>query len=251
MAIFSENMMVLIDQGIRNLAGNLTLSERLTLSPDEFVTTFIDPAHVPILKQVSELVCGINGMPYKYTYLHSSDGYKVAAVLNFTEASPTLIPDYIANGFQPSADPKVAERVQDWIDQRVRVGKLFGDAYDAIVYLNHNVGNAAALKVMFPAIITILMACDIGQSQDLEPVTTKKAKQIQAAKSFGTIPKLPLEVKEHLMNVSSFITGSGMAEKSLDTSAAVRGSSLFAVTLGADINPMKPNIFTGGTGKFY
>lgn len=215
MAVFSFRTMDQLFTGIKTLASRLIDPSHLVLSPDEFIAGFINPDHVASLKQVGSLVGGI-GQFYASPILVSTDGTKCQTYCSFGYSSPPIImPDYVNKGLQATAPDELHNRVAAWLDERLRIGYMFGDALDSLHWLNENCGNASAMAVMFPALPTILKAYD----PEPESTSSKKAKRIADAKSFGSLPKLPREVKQRMVECSDLLLTVSMLEPGGEPSA--------------------------------
>lgn len=197
-----------IKASIQNYAYRLLSGSACILSPDEFVSAFIERDHIPLLKQVQELV-GMVGNSATPTSFITSDGVHLSGHCSFSGNTPPIIlPHYVRNGIAPTAPDGVRSRIQNWLDERYRLGRMFGDAWDAINWLNDNCGNAAAMAVMFPALPTLLKNAD----SDPDASVVKKAHRIANAKSFGSLPKLPREVKARMIECSDLILTVSMLE---------------------------------------
>lgn len=208
MAVFSFRTMDQLFTGIKTLASRLIDPSQLVLTPDEFIACFINPDHVASLKQVGALVGGI-GQYYVSPKLATSDGNTCPTYCSFGYSSPPIIiPDYATDGLQPATPDELRAKITAWVDERVRIGNMFGDALDALHWLNDNCGNASAMAVMFPALPTILKAFD----PEPESTSSKKAKRIADAKSFGSLPKLPREVKQRMIECSDLLLTVSMLE---------------------------------------
>ncbi len=197
-----------IKTSIQNYAARLLSGSACILSPDDFVAAFIERDHIPVLKQVQELV-GMVGNVSSVTRFVTSDGVHLNGHCAFANnAPPIILPHYVRNGLAPTAPDDVRSRIQNWVDERYRLGRMFGDAWDAINWLNDNCGNAAAIAVMFPALPTLLKNAD----SDPDAAIVKKAQRIASAKSFGSLPKLPREVKARMIECSDLILTVSMLE---------------------------------------
>jgi hypothetical protein len=208
MAVFSFRTIDQLNRGIQSLADRLINPSQLVLTPDEFIAAFINPDHVAALKQVGALV-GSAGSQFVMPDIMSSSGARCKNYISFGYSTPPIIiPDYANEGMQLSAPEELRTKIIAWVDQRVHLGTMFGDAIDALHWLNDNCGNASAMAVMFPALPTILKEFD----SDPESLSFKRAKRIVDAKSFGTLPKLPREVKQRILECSDLLLTVSMLE---------------------------------------
>lgn len=196
--------------GVLNGMGQALLSEHdLILSPKEFIPSFIRADHLPLLTQVHDMVGAVNSGSHSIK-LRAYDG--TLHSLNGTFAAstpPTLIPDYVSQGLLEDAPHEVSQKFQDWLDERVRIGNMMGDAHDAIDWLNEECGNAAAFAVMFPAITTLLSKCQ-GHVEGEDSSEQKRARKIANSRSFGALPTLTREVKARLAAASDLVLNAAM-----------------------------------------
>lgn len=193
---------------IKNFNERLLTGSEFMLSPKEFILAFIDPEHVPMLKQVQDMV-GDVGSTFSYTKLTTAGGIGITTSITFGAGKPPIIlPQYIHGGLHKTAPEQVTAKIQAWIDERFNLGRMFGDAWDSIYWLNDNCGNAAAMSVMFPALPTLLKRC----SEDPNASSSKRADKIVGAKSFGSLPKLPREVKTRMLECSDLLINVAMLE---------------------------------------
>lgn len=208
MAVFTWRTMDEIRSGVRKLANRLITGHNLTLTPDEFIASFIDPEHVPVLKTTAQIV-GHVGEDTARIKLSTVGGLKLECSLMFGGSMPPIIlPHYIAQGPRSTAPAEVTDKINAWLEERVRLGRFFGDAIDALSWLNDNCGNANAMAVMFPALPTILRTYD----SDPDSMATKRAVKMTNAKSFGSLPKLPREVKARFIECSDLLLAVSMLE---------------------------------------
>ena len=135
MGLMPESRLDAMRESIRNRARRLFNTNDLELSSSEFIAAFINPDHIEALTQVQEIVgqvgnswCNID-LQAKY-----SDG--TSELLNFSvtfeSKPPIILPRYVSSGLQISAPPDICEKLNTWVVERVRLGKIFGDAFDAL-----------------------------------------------------------------------------------------------------------------------
>jgi hypothetical protein len=83
---------------------------------------------------------------------------------------------------------------------------MFGYAIDAIDYLNEECGDARAMKLMLPALVTI-MASNSDWEEDR---MVKRGKKLNEAKGFGSLPRLTPDQRQRLKDVSALINVAAM-----------------------------------------
>lgn len=208
MAVFTWRTMDDIKGAVSIYAQRLLSGSVFILPPDEFIAAFIEPDHVAPLKQTQDLV-GFVGNTTATMKLWTSDKVQTFASCTFgTNEPPIILPHYVSSGVTRHAPDAVRSKIQNWLDERYRLGRMFGDAWDSIYWLNDNCGNAAAMAVMFPALPSLLKT----SAPDAEAVNAKRAQRIVGAKSFGSLPKLPREVKARMKECSDLMLSVSMLE---------------------------------------
>lgn len=208
--MFSTRVMDNILTGLNQLADTLFERMPLHLSPDEFVEAYIRPHHVEPLRTTVDIVglvgnsstvarqridiSGITGVEGEFVNLAthiSFGGHK----------QPTILPQYIAtHGIQNPGTPAAA-KILAWAADRIKHGLVFADAEEAIRWLDTASGNAAAIRVMFPAITTIMSTAFVNGEYPL----AERAVKLSQMTSFGGLPKISPVQRERLREVSSFI----------------------------------------------
>lgn len=200
MAVFSPRAISDFDAALRRMASTFFDKTKLVLSGDEFIAAFIQPDHVPKLKEVQELV-GFAGASFLNTTLFDSAGTGYSVQLMFTGSAPVIVPQYCGKGTQPNAPASVNAKLTEWLDERAKMGAAFGDTIDAMNFLNTACGDAQAMSLMLPCLPTIM-----GQvSDDAANRTVQRARKLTDIKSFGKLPALPPEVRRRLMEVSAIV----------------------------------------------
>lgn len=208
MAVFSWRTMDDIKNAVSTYAQRLLSGSVNIMPPDEFIAAFIEPEHVASLRQTQQLV-GFVGNTLTHMKLWTSNRMLAATYCSFGgDEPPIILPRYISSGLTRHCPEDVRMRITNWLDERYRLGRMFGDAWDAIYWLNDNCGNAAAMAVMFPALPSLLKT----SAPDAEGTKAKRAQRIASAKSFGTLPKLPREVKMRMMECSDLMLTVSMLE---------------------------------------
>lgn len=235
MAVFSWRTMDALQTGVKTLSSRLLGSSHLVLSADEFIEAFINPDHVGPLKQTQALVgaFGSYAQTFKLYQGEQRTCYGAYCTFGYNEP-PIIIPRYVEKeGVRSTAPEPVAQKISSWLDERVRLGNMFGDALDALHWLNDNCGNAAAMAVMFPALPTILKAFD----PEPDSSSSKKARKIADAKSFGSLPRLPREVKQRMIDCSDLLLTTSMLEAAPATASLKRGEAEMYLTGAIDKRP--------------
>lgn len=200
MSVISIRTLDTYEAALRELAEKFFSKTRLFLSGDEFVSAFINPDHISKLSEVQTLV-GRLGNAYTETTFSDGEGRHFKTMISFVSSAPTILPLYIAGGMQPTAPKAVNDKIMAWVTDRVKFGFAFGDAIDAMRNLNESCGDLRAMSVMLPCLPTIM-----GQvSTDGDNKTIKRARKLSDQRSYGTLPKLPVNIKQRLLEVSALV----------------------------------------------
>lgn len=207
MAVFTFKALDTIMTGVRHLAARLTETSNLVLTPDEFITGFIDPQHVEPLMTTQRLVGHVG-------YSMADFNHDTIAGTQFTlrcsfggSSSPIIIPSYVKKGLQPTAPEDVRAKIQSWLEERARIGELFGDALDAVNYLNDHCGNQGAFMALFPALPTVFK---VGARGDQK--AEARAKKMSESTSLTGLPRLPVEVKRRINECSEVLMNLTMVD---------------------------------------
>jgi hypothetical protein len=233
MAVYKMRTMDEIFAALKKVARRLTDECTLTLSPNEFIQAFVLPEHVEPLKQVQGIV-GTVGDTSSLTKLATSEGTLVYTYITFGFSEPPIIlPKYIRDGMTSAAPDSIVEKVTAFVDERFRLGRIFGDAVDALHYLNEHSGNAAAMSVFFPALPTLLSLSDPNP----DSANAKRAKRLAESKSFGSLATLPREVKLRMLEVSSLVMTASMLEESSGKNGVKTGETTLSVSHPVDDLP--------------
>ncbi len=201
MPVFSPNQISQLTGSIRILATMMLDKMPFSLSGDEFISAYIAPEHVSLLKQTEELI-GMVGNNYGATSALANDTHYCEVHIAFVTSSPIIVPNYVRHGYQASVPAAVKAKLSNWLTERIRMGEMFGDALDALYYLNDTCGDIRAVGIMFPALPVVLGAI----SSDPEATSNRRAKKLVEGKGFGSLPRLPREVKDRLVDVSNLLT---------------------------------------------
>ena len=200
MTVYSYRMLDLLKTSLENMAATLFSKTPLILGADEFLAAFVDPNHIPVLKQVEEL-CRPQTAAQATTILHTDDGEPLNMQIQFIGAAPVILPQYVRHGLQPTCPQEIKDKVTSWVAERVNFGRAFGDAQDAITYLNDNCGDVEAMSLMLPCLPSIMA----GISTDGDSKTVKRAQKLTAIKRFGKLPRIPRAVTARLAEASALV----------------------------------------------
>jgi hypothetical protein len=257
MTIFNSTTMDTIEGAVKTLAGKIYTSQALMLTNEEFIEAFIDPEHRAILKTTAELVGSVGGDIGTGIQLLSPKG-SLRTMAHYSGGAPIIVPLYVGkSGVGRWANPELAERITSWVSERIRIGMLFGSAIDALRWLNNSVGNAGAMKVMFPAFPAVLAYAASDKVADPNGLyieddrLAKRALNIANAKAFRTLPKLPPNVRNQIADVSALLLTATLMEGGADVLEGIphKGAAIMSVGL-ADTNETHKNFITGGTPTF-
>lgn len=239
--VFGTRMLDMLESSLRGLSNKIFGKTQLVLSPDEFIRAFINPEHVETLHKVRELVgfAGLNAVTAKVT---DFAGLNFSLQISFHGYPPITLPQYIKHGLQPTCPPELRERIVAWLEERYGLGCAFGDALDALYYLNLTCGDAKAMSLMLPCLPTIMA----GVSEDGDNKTVKRARKITAAKSFGKLPALPVTVKQRLIEVSAIVNATSL----VDGAPGVTTGKSDAVLAFYSFDDARPFLFGPGNGRF-
>jgi len=237
MALLSPRRIAEVTDALSRRAQRVHSTLALVLSPDEFISAFIQPDHIEALNKVREIVGQVGGW-YANSVVKSGEN-QMRVMINFVNSAPILLPQYIANGVQPKAHADVLSKIQLWADQRIHYGALFGDAVDGLNWLNTNASDLRAMRAMFPALPILLK--DINS--DEKSPTSKMALRLDTNKAVGNLPRLPREVALRLLEASQFISSTTLfdATQLEDDKKYPSGSAKFSREGGASVK--RPNIF--------
>ena len=203
MAVYAYKLMEQLQTSLATLAFTMNAKTPLVLAGKEFLAAFVSPDHKAMLLEVQEICKPSTGI-YAATSLESADGTLLKVALAFSGEAPVILPQYIRHGLQPTCPDDVREKIAAWVEQRMSVGRAFGDVRDALVYLNENCGDARAMAVMLPCFATVMG----GISDDANSVAVKRAKKLTSVKGFGSLPRLPAQVRQRIAEASTVVNAS-------------------------------------------
>lgn len=239
MPVYSPKIMLDIKKSLESIAAHLTARTNLFLTGEEFIAAFVNPEHAPKLRDVQAMV-GFVGSGSVHTNLYTSQDLKIRCYIGFRSNPPIILPRYVSNGIQPTCPPAIMEKLVEWADERYRIGCMFGDALDAIEYLNAESGDARAMAIMLPALVTI-MAKNSTQEDDR---MVKRAKKINDSKGFGSLPRMTPVNRERLKEISALINMAAMLESTPVPTLKNDGDG--AVSLSTIPSSDRANIFDAG-----
>lgn len=208
MPIFQGLMLIGLQAQIRTLAIRFFGVHQLVLLSDEFVSAYINPDHIKTLRETESLCGRIGPTASIMSTAITSNGKMIRLYLNFRSSAPIIMPDYIRSGIQPTAPVDVAQKIQEWVDMRWEYGCKFGDAYDALDYLNVVCADARDMAVMFPILSTLMR----NTTDDAESRNAKRAKKLADPKGCGTLPSLPRDIVYRIQELSSFLLAVNMLD---------------------------------------
>lgn len=207
MPVFSHKQTTALERAVRSIAQDYFERVPLLLSPEEFIAAFIRPEHVPPLKEVEGLV-GFVGQSGVVTRVAAEDGTIISATINFHSGKPPIIlPNYVGRGMQSEAPDEVKSKIVSWVSSRVRQGFMLGAAIDCIYRLSSVCDSRQAMKLLFPALPAVMAKASGGP----DDVWARAARKLSQSNTRCALPALPLEVKEHLRDVSAFLMAASAA----------------------------------------
>lgn len=200
MAVYSYRTLEQLRSSLSGMAATMFSRSPLILTGDEFLLAFVDADHIPMLKQVQD-ICRPASTGWANTVFHTADGEMVSMQIQFGGTAPVILPQYVRHGLQPTCPQDIKDKINTWLVERVNFGRAFGDAHDAIDYLNENCGDIEAMSLMLPCIPSIMA----NISTDAESKQVKKAQKLASIRRFGKLPRLPRQVTQRLAEVSALV----------------------------------------------
>lgn len=199
---FNLNTISQLEGAVRTLAGRMLTGMHITLTPEEFIQTYIEPRHVSILLETRDL-CGFIGSDSS-SVNPGVDGAICKTV--FVQAPPIILPAYIKSTIQPDAPPAVVARIAEFVQERIRLGRAFGAAIDALYWLNANCRDVNSFRVMFPALPALLATIDPNP----ESKTSKRAVRLASVSTFAPLPAITDEALKCMRDASALIQAASM-----------------------------------------
>lgn len=235
MAVYSYRMMQQFQSSLSNMATTLFSKSPLILSSDEFLAAFVLPDHLPMLKEVQD-ICRPAGTGWASTSFTTQDGEALSMQIQFGGVSPTILPQYVRYGIQPTCPDDIKDRINAWIAERMAFGRAFGDVYDGLDYLNENCGDAEAMALMLPCFASIMA----NVTTDAESKTNRKAQKLASVKRFGKLPRIPRQVTTRLAEASALVNAVTLMGDA-QTPELPRHAACFTVSAVSGLT--RPNIF--------
>lgn len=240
MTVYSYPTMAALSNALSDVASGFFSRMPLILTPDEYISAFIQPDHVSKLREMEQLV-GFTGSLGSYATIESAAGNRGEVTVNFGGRPPVILPQYVRYGMQPTCPDDVRMKIEAWFDERIKLGAAFGDAYDALRYLNEYCDRAETMALLLPCFPYLLSKTTAGTEKQ-EQRKLKRAQALQSKKSVGRMPKIPRHVKDRMQEVSSVVSSFSLMEDS-PVPTADKGYAL--IHLRATRGPRAKSIFGG------
>lgn len=225
MPLMSPNRIEALRSAIGARAARFIATDPFTLTPEEFVEAFIRPEHLESLNQVRDIVGDI-GSSYTSTAIPVQIDDQHADLtfgIHFEGSqAPVLLPRYISSGPRRDCPEPLLRKIKDKATARYKTGSVFGDAIDAIYWLNNNAGDLRAMRTLFPALPVLL--ADIND--DPKAASNKMARKLDANKTITSLPRLPREVMRKMIEASHMITATTLLPTNVTTSHPIRTAVL-------------------------
>lgn len=201
MAIFNYAQISQIRTNLVTALGAYVMQLQPILTEDEYQSCFFLPEHVQALRNIIKIVGDIPVGIGLHTKLVTTGGRKTAVyVCPPTTHRPLPPPLYAQSGLVDTAPPELRARLTEFADARQRAGEAFGDAWDAIVWLNSVCDKASTMKIMFPALPALMVV-----PNDPDHLMSRKAAKLVAATSFGVLPQMSQTSRKRFQDASAFI----------------------------------------------
>jgi len=240
MGLMPESRIFNMIECIKTRSRKLFEANELELSSSEFIAAFIDQDHIEPLNKVQDLV-GVVSNSYVATEIYANYGDGLVEQflfgVNFHIQPPIILPKYVQRGPRPDAPKEILEKINVWLLERVRLGKIFGDAVDSLVWLNNNCKDIRAMRAMFPA-LTILLR-DVAT--DEKSAAARMAVKLDGSKGVTNLPSLPREVTNDILQASNTIVATTLLDGVTNNATREKGSATF--TLNAYRKAKHRNLF--------
>jgi hypothetical protein len=204
MPAFSTKRIESLISALERVANYYFSKMPLILSPEEIISAFVNPDHIAKLREVEELVGFVGRTDFQFT-MHI-DGCSLPLRVGFNRRPPILLPQYVTGGLQPTCDEATLATIHGWAGERLRLGFAFGDVHDALNQLNYVCQDPNAMATLLPCLPYLMSMIN----DDEEAGTTKSARKLAQNKSVGRLPRLPLEVKQRLQEVSAIVNSASL-----------------------------------------
>lgn len=200
MPVYGTKIVEDLCSSLRNLAEKMFTKTTMVMKDEEMLAAYIFPDHLAMLKEV-QAMCDPSTNSYVSTLATCSNGVVMSLDYSFMSSSSVIMPKYVSKGLKRFCPKHLRARVTEFVDQRHAFGTAFGDARDALHYLNDTCGDERAMAVMLPCLPTIMA----NMNSDPNSPAVKRARKLQSSSGFGALPPLPREVKNRLMEVSAIV----------------------------------------------
>lgn len=200
--LFSPSRLLEIKNVISDRKDKALTTLMCTITPDEFISTFIKPEHIELLKSTREIVGDIGATWYVSSKIHHGEITCGIAIEFMGGKSPIIVPKYVEQSAQPSAPADVIERISKYIGKRIDIGSLFGDVWDTICWANSAVSDIRGLRTLLPCLPTLLMDINSDHKSSSHKIATK----LIADNRVSLLPTLPREVKLRMLDASNLVT---------------------------------------------
>jgi hypothetical protein len=243
MGVLTPNTITDLGVQARRLANNFFATRPLTITAAEFVDGFIDPEHVPILRQTED-ICGRIGNTSATTIdVRTSAQQGLNLTVSFHGEAPIIIPNYVSNGLRPSAPDALRQKLQNWVEERWNYGCMFGDVYDALDYYNVVCIDAKSFTVMLPILPTLMR----NITMEADSRTSKRAKRLAELKGVHSLPSLPRAVTKRIHEACHLMTAVNLID-TVETPKLTNGAAIISFT--NSWNPPKRPCVLAGVGHF-
>lgn len=241
-APFNMDTITALVGSVKSMAARMTSTMHITLTSEEFIGTYIDPVHVPILHEAQN-ICGFVGNSTSRISCGIPD-----ALLSvyFLGEPPIILPDYIRNTMSPDAPHDVVLKVQDFVNERVSLGHKFGRAVDALYWLNSNCRDVGSFRVMFPALPALLATID----PDPKAPTSKRAVRLATVRSYAPLPVITSEARQALRDASALLQACSMLAATSEIVPIQAPSGTAVVTFTGYVG-ISPNVFNPSQPAYF
>lgn len=191
---YMENIVGAYDSKVNRMFSKMAL----VMSGEEFISGFIYPEHVDILKKTEEIV-GLIGNTG--THIRPNIFPDSSVWMSFQRKAAIILPKYVEKGLRPDAPIEIVNKFNEWVNERYNLGIKLGDALDAMKMLNDMCHTPQVFAMLFPAITAILS----WVSPEDDSKERKMAEKLTTLSNVSGIPALPREVKVQLLELSSLV----------------------------------------------
>jgi len=219
--LFSPSRMQEIKNVISTRRDKALTTLMCTITPDEFISTFIKPEHIELLKSTREIVGDIGATWYVSSKIHRGEVTCSIQIEFMGGKSPIIVPKYVEQSAQPSAPVDVIERISKYLDMRINIGSMFGDVLDTIYWANSAVSDIRGLRALLPCLPTLLMDINSDPKSSSHKIATK----LIADNRVSSLPTLPREVKLRMLEASNLVTATTLLDEisvKLDTTGLAK-----------------------------